>query len=430
MPGWRILVVDDEPYVAMAIREVLETLPAAVSEAHGGEEALAKVRAERPSLILLDIRMPDMDGFQVAEALKRDPGTAEIPIVFLSALSSPKEKVRGLEMGAEDYLSKPIDAEELKARMRKILRSVRTPSREGATSVTTGRLESMGLGALIRLFEKDRRTACLALGHGAERGEILFMDGHILQAVQGPRQGEMAVFQMLGWTQGTFQVLPRDPARQMGGDVAAPNEALLLEGQRRAEEIPGLRKQLGLMPGPLRVPQAVRAAAERRSQPSVIALIGLLDGTRSLEQILGESPFDCWLSLKILAHLQSVGGVEIGNPEPERRGGLRLRVGIPIEYQGLGVWQQSASFNLSAWGVFIRTAVPFDAEAQVMVRFEMPGRDQPVAATGRVVWSNSDPSKWSGMGMGIEFLDLSTSDRTAIEEYLAQLVAERIGDVA
>jgi uncharacterized protein (TIGR02266 family) len=96
----------------------------------------------------------------------------------------------------------------------------------------------------------------------------------------------------------------------------------------------------------------------------------------------------------------------------------------------VGVWQQSASFNLSAWGAFIRTAVPFDVGSQVVLRFEMPGGGSPVTSLGRVVWSNPDPSKWSGMGMGIEFLDLASADRQAIEEYLAQLVASRIAGVA
>ncbi len=122
MADWRILVTDDEPYVVMAIRELLETLPAMVMEATSGEEALRIVRADRPDLVLLDIKMPGLDGFQVAEALKKDPATSAIPIVFLSALGSSKEKVRGLELGAEDYLTKPINKIELLTRIRAVLK--------------------------------------------------------------------------------------------------------------------------------------------------------------------------------------------------------------------------------------------------------------------------------------------------------------------
>ena len=94
MKDWSVLVADDEPYVVLAIKEVLEGLPAKVSTARDGEEALRVARGERPDLILLDVKMPGLDGFQVATALKKDPATASIPLVFFSALGAPSEKVR------------------------------------------------------------------------------------------------------------------------------------------------------------------------------------------------------------------------------------------------------------------------------------------------------------------------------------------------
>lgn len=429
MAAWRILVVDDETYVAMAIREVLETLPAEVVEAYGGEEALRLARAERPDLILLDVKMPGMSGFEVAEALKQDPGTAGIPIVFLSALGSSKEKVRGLDLGAEDYLTKPIDADELRARIRRALRHAR-PAEVEAAGVSSGSLEVMGLATLIRLFEKDRRTGTLGLSWAAERGEVLFVDGHVMQAAQGPRQAERAVYHLLTWRDGQFEMAAYDPGRQVGGEVTAPNQALLLEGQRRLEEIPSLRQRLGSPDGPLRVPPAVRTAIVQRASRDTVLLIELMDGTRSLDHVMAESPFDAWMTLKVLADLQAVGGVEAGVPESDRRGGLRLKVGIPIQYQGIGVWQESASFNLSGWGVFVRTAVPYDVGSQVLLRFDLPGSQTPVTSLGKVIWSNPDPSKWSGMGMGIEFFELAEEDRRAIEGYLAQMVASRIAEIS
>ncbi len=430
MADWRILVTDDEPYVVMAIRELLETLPATVMEATSGEEALRIVRADRPDLVLLDIKMSGLDGFQVAEALKKDPATSAIPIVFLSALGSSKEKVRGLELGAEDYLTKPIDSDELKARIRRVLQRFRPAEQVPSARISGGRLESMNLATLIRLFEKDRRTGTLTLSCEEGQGELLLVDGHVMQAAQGPRQGEVAVYHMLQWRQGEFEMGPHDPARHVGEEVTAPNQALLLEGQRRGEEIPVLRKQLGTLEGPIRIPPAVRAAVERQASRPMVNLIELLDGARDLGQLLQESPLDVWATLKILVHLQQVGAIEVGGPDADRRGGLRLKVGLPIQYQCIGGWQQSASFNLSAWGVFVRTSVPFDAGTQVVMQFSMPGGSAPITATGKVVWSNPDAGKWSGMGMGIEFSDLPTMHRDAIEAYLAQLVATRISEEA
>src|SRR5512139_1875346 len=146
MADWRVLVADDEPYVVLAISEVLEGLPASVLAAHDGEEALRVVRTERPDLILLDVKMPGLDGFQVATALKKDPSTAGIPLVFFSALGAPSEKIGGLELGVDDYVAKPIDAEELKVRVRTILRRQRP--QKGASFAASGQLQSVNLPSL------------------------------------------------------------------------------------------------------------------------------------------------------------------------------------------------------------------------------------------------------------------------------------------
>jgi uncharacterized protein (TIGR02266 family) len=436
MAEWRIVVADDEPYVVLAIKEVLESLPAKVLDAHDGQAALTLVRAERPDLVLLDVKMPKLDGYQVAMALKKDPATADIPLIFFSALGAPSEKVRGLDLGAEDYLAKPIDAEELKARVRTVLR--RRPSRSAPPPAPSppapegpavgGTLQSVNLSLLIRQMEAERRTTRVLLARGAERGELAVVDGHIAQAIQGSRRGDSAVFQLLTWQEGTFQLVSLDASQLGGGEVAAPNQGLLLEGSRRLEEIPGLRTRLATLKGFLRVAPRIQEAVRRLSAPLVASLVSLLDGTRELETVLAQSPFDTWMTLKTLQRLQGVGALECDAPAAagDRRGGLRVKVGLSIEYQSLGLWQQSAIFNLSAWGVFIRTAVPFEIGEQVILRFQIPGQDHPVRAMGRVVWANTDPSKWGGMGMGIQFLDLAGVDREAIETHLAGLVAAQI----
>jgi len=425
MADWRVLVADDEPYVVLAISEVLEGLPASVLTAHDGEEALRLARGERPDLILLDVKMPGLDGFQVATALKKDPATAGIPLVFFSALGAPSEKVRGLELGADDYVTKPIDAEELKARVRTILRRNRPSKRPSLPG--SGQLQAVNLASLVGILEAERRTTRLLLARGDERGEIVFVDGHITRATQGPRQGEAAVYDLLSWQEGSFQMAAVDPAQQVGGEVAAPNQGLLLEAARRQEQVAGLKARLAVVKGPLRVPDAVRDAVARQSARPMAALVALLDGARALDQVLAHSPFDAWGTLKTLLRLLTIGALDTAAPDSERRGGLRLKVGVPIEYQSLGLWQESATFNLSSWGVFIRTATPFAPGENVILRFRLPEQSQPIRAMGRVVWSNTDSGKWGGTGMGIQFLELSTEQRDAIERHLANLVASQLG---
>ncbi len=130
----RVLVVDDHEPVRAVCREVLENAGYAVRDVHDGFEALAEVKRFRPDLLLLDIMMPEMDGFQTAERLKSDPSTAMTPIIFLSAKGATADKVRAFRSGAEDYITKPFDTEELIARVAK---AVERHARELGASPTT-----------------------------------------------------------------------------------------------------------------------------------------------------------------------------------------------------------------------------------------------------------------------------------------------------
>ena len=123
-PGWRILVVDDEATVRTlaqaCIRHGLgrehQTLQAA-----NGEDAIAVAERDHPDLILLDIMMPHMDGFEVCRRLKAAPTTKDIPIVFLTALGAEKDISRGLELGGDGYIVKPFNAVTLAAQITELL---------------------------------------------------------------------------------------------------------------------------------------------------------------------------------------------------------------------------------------------------------------------------------------------------------------------
>lgn len=122
MTARRILVVDDTPTNVTLLIDLLQAAGYAASAAKSGEEALAMVAQSVPDLILLDVKMPGLNGYQVCEQLRSQPTTALLPIVLVTALDGKDEKVRGLEAGADDFLTKPIDRHELLARVRSLLR--------------------------------------------------------------------------------------------------------------------------------------------------------------------------------------------------------------------------------------------------------------------------------------------------------------------
>lgn len=117
-----LLVVDDEPANVEVLRDLLEALDYRTLGAESGTAALAAVRERRPDLVLLDVMMPGMNGFEVCRALKADPETAGIPVVFVTALSAADDRVRGIDAGGDDFLTKPFSRPVLVARIRALLR--------------------------------------------------------------------------------------------------------------------------------------------------------------------------------------------------------------------------------------------------------------------------------------------------------------------
>ncbi len=121
----KILVIDDEPMTVDLISIVLERRGFEVIKAYGAEEGLRAAYRTHPDLILLDIMMPDMDGWEVCRRLRE---LSDVPILFLTAKDDARDRVRGLEMGADDYIIKPYDNDELVARVRAHLRRAPKPT--------------------------------------------------------------------------------------------------------------------------------------------------------------------------------------------------------------------------------------------------------------------------------------------------------------
>jgi DNA-binding response OmpR family regulator len=117
----RILVVDDDPEVMVLLRLALKGAGFSVASAKDGVGALKQARSLLPELILLDVVLPELDGFSVCETLRRDRDTAHIPIIMLTGLSSELNRYAGLDCGADDYLAKPIDLQQLLGRVQKLI---------------------------------------------------------------------------------------------------------------------------------------------------------------------------------------------------------------------------------------------------------------------------------------------------------------------
>ncbi len=168
--GGRILVVDDEPHIVELVRYNLAREGFEVSVAYDGHEALRQAREQAPDLIVLDLMLPYVDGLEVCRHLRRESG---VPILVLTAKDSEQDRVRGLELGADDYVTKPFSPRELVARIRAILRRtvrdggrpLEAPVAAGGLVLDPGTHEVRLRGRLVELTAKEFDLLRLLMSH-------------------------------------------------------------------------------------------------------------------------------------------------------------------------------------------------------------------------------------------------------------------------
>ncbi len=116
-----VLIVDDEPFNVDYLEQELEDLNYQIITALNGRDALHKIKSHQPDLVLLDLMMPELDGFAVLSEIKKTDTLRDIPVIIVSAASDSKSVVKGIKQGADDYITKPIDADHLKNKLREYL---------------------------------------------------------------------------------------------------------------------------------------------------------------------------------------------------------------------------------------------------------------------------------------------------------------------
>ncbi len=202
MPANRpILIVDDEPNNLALLRQILkDDYPLAFAQ--GGEAALAGVAKHRPSLILLDIQMPDLDGYEVCRRLKADPATEAIPVIFVSALAEVGDEAAGFAIGGVDYILKPVSAPIVRARVRTHLSLVRASE-----------------------LEKSQRAAIYMLGEAGHHNDT-DTGVHIWRMAAYSR----ALAEAVGWPAGDLAMIELAAPMHDTGKVAIPDAILRKPG--------------------------------------------------------------------------------------------------------------------------------------------------------------------------------------------------------
>ncbi len=188
MPKQKILIIEDEADLCEILKFNLTKEGYAVLSAKDGESGLALARTDHPNAIILDLMLPGIDGLQVCRLLKRDPLTAEIPVLMVTAKGEDVDVITGLEVGADDYVTKPFSIKVLIARLRKVLRrgDEKLAAEEGVIQagdllIDSARHEVKLKGKLVELTFTEFQVLSLLAGHPGR----VFTRDQIVTAVHG-----------------------------------------------------------------------------------------------------------------------------------------------------------------------------------------------------------------------------------------------------
>jgi CheY-like chemotaxis protein len=304
-----LLLVDGDARSLRVLEVSLKKAGFNVTTAVNGKDALEKVKTARPDLIISDTDMPEMDGFTFCKQLKADPDCAEIPFIFLTDQLSIERKIQGLELGVEDYLTKPIYIKEIITRVRLLLQKHQRASIETRRDQRTrfaGRLADMGVVDLIQTIEVSRKSGLIHFhADDGRHAELYFRDGKVIDAEAGALQGEDAVYRLLTWSDGEFEVVFRSVRRK--DVITISSQALLMEGMRRLDEWGRLLEQLPVLDTRFEVDAAELAARLADLADETNAVLKLFDGQRTLMEVIDTSSYGDLECLEIISRLYFEG---------------------------------------------------------------------------------------------------------------------------
>jgi len=235
IPTIKILVAEDNPTILSLICQGLDKCGEIITAADGAD-ALMKTLEAKPDLIICDYSMPVMDGRALFDKLRTRKETQNIPFVFLASQKDIDERLPAALEGVEDYFVKPFFLRDLVRQTRRITARLlqQRMEKQGNGTGIKGRLAQINLIDWMQSLEQGRKTCALVLRSGQEAGTLYFHDGQVNHATCGELKGDPAVFKLLAWTDGEWEV---DFQRQSSDhSTTMSTQALLLEGMRLLDE--------------------------------------------------------------------------------------------------------------------------------------------------------------------------------------------------
>jgi CheY-like chemotaxis protein len=299
-----LLLVDGDPKSLRVMEVSLRKAGFTVTSAVHGRDALERCEASPPDLILSDTKMPEMDGFELCRKLKQDERFRGIPFIFLTGQKSVEFKVKGLELGVEDYLTKPIYIKEIVTRVKILLekREKERLEKKDLRASFSGNLSDMGVVDLVQTLEMGKKSGALHItGRTGESAVVYFRDGRVLDCELGQVSGENAFYRLLNWQEGEFAIEFR--AIERAERIPFSTQGLLMEGMRRIDEWGRIVEQLPALDRVFELDYGLLADRLAEIPDDVNTLLRLFDGRRSLGQIIEAADYDDLAAAGVIAKL-------------------------------------------------------------------------------------------------------------------------------
>lgn len=287
----RALMVDDSRLILEVLRDAFGARGYDVDAAASAEDALEIMESRRPDVIVADILMPGIDGWALLERVRTRPRLRDVPFVFLTTEAEVPKRLRGLALGADDYVTKPFDAEELVARVDRIVarREELARARESDDgAVLAGSLDHLALPDVLQVLSLNRTAGVMLVHGGALEGRIVLEGGSVVHAACGPVTGTKALYRMLGWSPATFRVMPGGESGQRR-TIERPIAGLVMDGLVSLDEWTRWRRALPPLDTEVHaVPPSEGEAPELGPvEREVVGLAG--SGGRRIDDILDRS---------------------------------------------------------------------------------------------------------------------------------------------
>lgn len=303
MARQNLLIVDADARTRRVLEVSLRKAGYSITAAENMQQALQFLDLTDPELIVSDTRLPDGSGFEFCRIVKSHAKWGQIPFIFLTSATELEDKVHGLELGVDDYLTRPIYVKEIMVRVKMLLQRKQQEriGKKDARTKFSGQLADMAIVDLMQTIEISRKSGTIEFETDLGPATVWFRDGRLIDAQMGRLQADAAVFRLLGLSDGRFEVefksINRVPT------IEDSTQSLLMEGMRRVDEWGRLLEGLPPLDHVLIVDPAMVAKSDTELTPKQVAILRRFHTRRTIIQAIDDSGLD---DLEALEHVSEL----------------------------------------------------------------------------------------------------------------------------